>query len=87
MLSLTALPLFRYVAIKDKKGIKNILQTLHEKIKGSEVKGPGVIVDADDDLTSRWAAIRRILLNAAYKNIPLTPTPGGTVIQEEGLPL
>lgn len=61
------------IEIKDKKGIDNILRTLHVEIKGSEVGKLGVIVDADDDIASRWNSLRQILINAHYKHAPTTP--------------
>lgn len=73
--------------VVDRKGIDNLLEALPIQLtKGSEVARVGIIVDADDDVAARWAAIRGILLRSGYRSIPGHPDPDGTVIRHEDLP-
>ncbi|MEW6348439.1 MAG: DUF3226 domain-containing protein [Thermodesulfobacteriota bacterium] len=45
----------------------------------------GAIVDADVDPKARWQSLRTALLESDYRNLPLTPTEGGTIIPGQGV--
>jgi hypothetical protein len=47
----------------------------------------GIIVDADTDLSARWASLNHILKSSGYNSIPKKPVPGGTIIQQEKKPI
>lgn len=66
------------ISIIDKKGIENILQTLDVEIIGSGPRRIGVVVDADEDILSRWQSLQDILIRAGYQTIPDQPDLNGT---------
>lgn len=47
----------------------------------------GIIVDADTDLSARWASLKHILKNSGYKSVPKNPVSGGTIIRQEKKPV
>jgi hypothetical protein len=47
----------------------------------------GIIVDADTDLSARWASLNHILKSSGYNSIPGNPVSGGTVIRQEKKPV
>lgn len=52
------------------------------------VKGRlGIIVDADTDLSARWASLKHILKSSGYNAIPKNPVSGGTIILQEKKPI
>lgn len=68
------------VEIVKKEGIENILRDLKVQLLESGETRLGIIVDADEDFTSRWHSIQNILLGLGY-NVPASPQKTGTVIQ------
>jgi hypothetical protein len=72
------------LAIKDKEGYNNIREDLDTEIDGSGLERLGIVVDADDDLSSRWQALTDVLLQIGYSNIPDKPLQAGTIIEAEG---
>ncbi len=74
------------IEIVPKDGIDNLLQTLDVELLRSDLKCLGILVDADEDLTSRWQSLRNILVGSGYSTIPTTPNPSGTVIDENDKP-
>lgn len=61
-------------------GIDRLLGRIHVEIKNSKEGAVGIIVDADDDLSSRWTSIRDRLCQAGYSNVPKQPDRSGTLI-------
>src|SRR5216684_5178030 len=47
----------------------------------------GIIVDADSDLSARWASLNHILKSSGYNSVPKNPIPGGTIIRQEKKPV
>ncbi len=74
--------LHEQLTIVDKNGIDNILQTLEVELIGSGRRRLGIIIDADNNLETRWQSLRNILVKSNYQNVPITPTFGGTIIHE-----
>lgn len=54
-------------------------------IPGSDLERLGIVVDADNDLESRWRSLKGILTRAGLAT-PDRPDPSGTVIDHEILP-
>lgn len=73
------------IDIQDRKGIENLLGTLKADLKGSEPRRLGILVDADQNLDTRWQSFVTIL-KEFYSTVPAHPSPEGTIIKEEGQP-
>jgi hypothetical protein len=74
------------IEIVPKEGIENLLQTLDVELLRSDLKCLGILVDADENLTSRWQSLRNILVDSGYSTIPTIPNPSGTVIHGNDKP-
>ncbi len=46
----------------------------------------GIILDADENPSSRWDAIKNRLIKAGYRELPTQPDGKGTIIEQNGLP-
>jgi len=75
------------IEIVDIKGIENLLGSLPRQIQASDsVASLGIVVDADEDMVSRWQSLRDIVLKAGYSAVPTDPDLEGTVIYESDQP-
>jgi hypothetical protein len=72
----------RGIEIVPKEGIENLLEDLPGQLDGSDLNCLGILVDADDNLVSRWRSLYDILVGSGYSSIPTTPDPNGTIIKE-----
>ena len=72
--------------IRNAKGISRLIDALELEVDSNELERIGVVVDADVVLEDRWNALKRVLINAGYRSIPLTPNSNGTIIQDEERP-
>jgi hypothetical protein len=72
--------------IKDKDGVDNLLGTLDVEIEGSGLERLGIVIDADTDIQARWQALRNILIQCGYVNVPTGPSPEGLIIEQDGRP-
>ncbi len=68
------------------RGIDSLLRMLPVRLKLDDYDRLGVVVDADDDVATRWEGLRAIFLRAGYASTPLQPDPDGTIIEEPELP-
>ncbi len=73
------------IDFKHYDGITILLEVLPEQLRASGLERLGIVVDADTDLTARWNSLKHILTKAGYLNLPDTPLPEGTIINQEGL--
>lgn len=84
--------------VRSLKGVNNLSETIESRkirlIDSFEVqlttivKGRlGIIVDADTDLSARWASLKHILKSSGYNAIPKSPVSGGTIIRQEKKPV
>ena len=69
--------------IKDKEGIRNLLDTLSVEFKDSGVERLGIVVDADLDIQARWQALRNILIKSGGVDVPTAPDLGGAIFSVE----
>ena len=69
----------------DKGGISNLLRSIPLEIRAEGRVAVGILVDANDDLQSRWHAVRDRLRPAGIQP-PASPAPGGTIIAVAGKP-
>jgi len=63
----------------NEEGIENLLKRLPLKIKESGRKTLGIVVDADENITSRWQSIRDLLTRSGYSDIPVHPPSNGYI--------
>lgn len=75
------------VTIQKKEGVDNLLESLEVELKRRAETRLGIVVDADIDIDNRWQALRYRLTEAGYIAVPLHPTPGGTILKQEGRPV
>ena len=64
----------------DQGGVQRLLDQVPVRLKGSDMERLGVLLDADQDLQSRWAQLRDRLRRAGYEEVPEQPAPEGTVV-------
>lgn len=76
------IPDFRVI---DKGGISELLPSIPLEIRAEGRVAVGILVDANDDLQSRWQAVTDRLRSAGIRP-PATPVPGGTIIDVDGKP-
>ncbi len=75
------------VTIQQKEGIDNLLEALEVELMRRAETRLGIVVDADIDIAIRWQSLRHKLIKAGYTYVPLHPTPGGTILKQEGRPM
>jgi hypothetical protein len=69
--------------ILNKDGIDNVLSSISPEIKAEGRKSVGILVDANDDISNRWAKVTERLRSTGLE-LPTISSPEGTII--EGLP-
>ncbi len=74
------------IEIINKQGITRLLGTLDQELDRSHLKCLGILVDADEDVASRWQSLRSILVKCGYSAVPLIPDPNGTIVREDEKP-
>jgi hypothetical protein len=62
-------------------GVEHLLESLPFQLEQSGIEALGVVVDADTDLAARWQSLRDRLVKAGYEDLPISPTPTGTILQ------
>lgn len=67
-------------------GINELLESIPVRLKTSRLQTLGIIVDADQNLQSRWEAVCYRLVEAGYENLPKEPDIEGTIIAPFGKP-
>ena len=72
--------------IGEEKGVETILKILPNKLKENNLITLGIVVDADQDLPTRWQSIRDRLNKVGYQNIPNSPPPKGLILEEKEFP-
>jgi hypothetical protein len=78
--TLGGLPLQEHFTPKDKKGVDNLLNTLNEELKATDLDRLGVILDADVNPAQQWARVTRILDAHGCLNVPPAPDAVGTIV-------
>jgi len=65
--------------VKPHGGYTGLLDAIPTRIKESDVGALGIVIDADTDLSSRWASVRDRLKKGGY-NAPMEPDKSGLVL-------
>ena len=73
--------------IKEKNGYPRLLDTLDTEIDAPGLESLGIVVDADENLQSRWQSLRNRIFECGYSSIPEEPNPHGTVIPDPNRPM
>lgn len=61
-------------------GYTEILSSIPVRLKQSDIIAIGLVLDADQDISVRWDAIRHRLHQEGYNNIPAQPAKDGLII-------
>jgi hypothetical protein len=74
--------------IEEKGGIDNLFKATElSLIAGSDaIERLGIVIDADENLNSRWTKVSAILNKAGYERVPDASHSEGTIINQEFLP-
>lgn len=72
--------------VKVAGNVDELLALLLVLPKASDIDRIAAVLDADEDLSSRWASLRSRLARAGYRGVPELPAVGGTIVQHDGLP-
>jgi hypothetical protein len=67
------------VEIAKDGGISSALERFRLELKQAKVKTLGIVIDADQNIASRWQAIRNILIRLHCQEIPEQPQSGGWI--------
>ena len=67
--------------IKDKGGVEKLLSAISSEVKVSGREAVGIMVDANEDLASRWQAVADRVRNVGVV-LPTSPCPSGTIVRE-----
>lgn len=65
---------------KEKEGIENLIGTLNEELKATDLGRLGIILDADTDLARQWGRVTRVLDEYGCRDVPAIPSAGGTIV-------
>jgi hypothetical protein len=65
---------------KVKDGVENLLNTLNEELKATDLGVLGVVLDADANLVWQWARVTRVLEAHGCHGIPPSPDTAGTIV-------
>lgn len=71
------------ISIQQRGGYTELLKGLKIDLNSAVSKGiniVGIILDADENVDSRWRAVRDRLIQTGYSNIPALPDKTGTII-------
>lgn len=69
-------------------GIDNVFKAVELNLiaGSSSIERLGIVIDADEDIKSRWKKVSAILTKAGYTNLPDSPDSEGTIIKQDFLP-
>ena len=74
------------IAREDNGGVEALLKSIPVRLKVSGLRALGIILDADQNLASRWAAVCERLRQAGYSDLPPNPEPNGSIIAVDQMP-
>lgn len=73
--------------VEDAEGVDPLLGLVSVQLRGSGMERVGVVVDADSEVSARWASLAGLLRDHGYEDVPHTPEPDGTIVAEPGRPV
>jgi len=66
--------------------VEKLLESIPTRLKASDLERFAVVLDADEDIQSRWDSLKHSLISSGCVGIPDSPAPKGTIGQVEGGP-
>jgi len=66
---------------KEKGGVDNLIATLNEELKATDLRRLGVILDADTNLASQWGRVTHVLDKHGCREVPGAPVATGTIVE------
>jgi hypothetical protein len=63
-----------------KNGYQNLVDTLREELRASELERLGIVVDGDVDVIGRWESLRNKLRDVGYDSVPTHLQAGGQIL-------
>lgn len=67
--------------VKPHGSVNQLLESIPVRLKASDAgDAVGVVLDADANASSRWSAVRNRLQAVGYDNVPVQPSPVGTIL-------
>ncbi len=76
---------FKDFEINNQKGLNKLIKALPIQLSTASLTTVGVIVDADENISSRWQELFVLLQETGYSPNP-KPNPKGTILEADGLP-
>ncbi|MEO7719200.1 MAG: DUF3226 domain-containing protein [Capsulimonas sp.] len=73
------------IRLEEGGGYERLRDSIDTRVDASNLERFGVIVDADEDLPSRWLSIRGAFENAGYE-MPAEPQTSGTIVVQAERP-
>ncbi len=71
----------RCLTVEPYESVERLMESIPVRLKATyEGDVVGIVLDADANIQSRWAAIRGRLQQLNYVNLPVTPVHSGTII-------
>ena len=74
-------PLCEHFKEKVKEGVDNLIATLNEELKATDLVRLGIILDADTDLARQWGRVTHVLDEHGCREVPATPVATGTIVE------
>ena len=71
---------------QNESGVDPLIRGIPTRLKIPGLRALGIVIDADENLLSRWQAIQTHLAGAGYTNLPARPIPEGILISETNFP-
>jgi hypothetical protein len=66
--------------VQEQGGLKKLFSGIGVVVKAHPLERFGVVVDANGNIPSRWLELRRVFEREGYRDLPLEPAPGGTIL-------
>src|SRR6476620_10611541 len=66
-------------SVEKTDGITQLLEGIPVRLKSADIQTLGVVIDADQNLHSRWDAVRSRFVKAGYIHFPIGLTQNGLV--------
>ncbi len=71
---------------EDNGGIDALLKSIPVRLKISKLRALGIVLDADQNLKSRWDAVYARLRREGYSKLPSVPDSNGSIIEADQKP-
>jgi len=66
--------------IQQRDGVEDLLSSIPQELKASDLECLAIVLDADEDLEKRWRQLRGQLDREGHRNLPDAPRAEGTIV-------